>query len=173
MKLSPVTFGTFQLEDSIPICNCGVDEKKDKDKKKNMFEPFLNRPTNRHTQVEAYSDLLGGCNKAAHAVTRAQITHIPPTSHHMTYHTAVKRTPSANAQSLQPRAALFKILIEVGTNEFLKLLSLHWRDLNCLLTHSMGNKGLAFSMHGKKKKRFGWCGANKIQRSLCRSTEVF
>ena len=157
MKLSPVTFATFQLEDSIPICNCGVDEKKDKDKKKkNMFEPFLNRPTNRHTQVEAYSDLLGGCNKAAHAVTRAQITHIPPTSHHMTYHTAVKRTPSANAQSLQPRAALFKILIEVGTNEFLKLLSLHWRDLNCLLTHSMGNKGLAFSMHGEKKKKKVW-----------------
>lgn len=41
-----------------------------------------------------------------------------------------------------------RFLIEVGTDEFLKLLSLHWRDLNCLLTHSMGNKGWAFSVHG-------------------------
>lgn len=31
------------------------------------------------------------------------------------------------AQSLQPQAAVFKNLIEVGTNEFLTRLSLQWR----------------------------------------------
>lgn len=28
MKLYPITFGTLQLQDSIPICNCRVDEKR-------------------------------------------------------------------------------------------------------------------------------------------------
>lgn len=47
-----------------------------------------------------------------------------------TAHTSEQKSDyETAAQSLQPHAALFKTLIEVGTNEFLKQLSLLWEDM--------------------------------------------